>query len=86
MEWSWGRGLAHTDSTRFNKKIICANLWLKKPPNPPNPCSPQTINLGKMGVVGENYTLFIIVIRENMTNFVSCKVDKCRKCVFAPVF
>lgn len=21
-----------------------------------------------------------------MTNFVSCKVDKCRKCVLAPVF
>ena len=83
MEWSWGRGLAHTDSTT---KIICANSWLKNPSYPPNPCSPQTINWGKMGVVGENYTLIIIVIRENMTNFVSCKVDKCRKCVFAPVF
>ena len=62
MEWSWGRGLAHTDPTRFNKKIICENLWLKK--HQFNPLKPnlhlfKNIKIGVNGFqIGLNRCLF----------------------------
>ena len=68
MEWSWGRGLAHTDPTRFNKKIICENLWLKK--HQFNPLKPN-LHLFKNIKIGV-YSNISPTLRQLLDNSLIC--------------